>query len=621
MKDMAMPSFAYPNRHDGSVYIIIIDEEGKNHRKTIGSLTDPTDGSERMVPNQYFKNVYQDLWNKEYPTRKVPSHEMSIGMYVLTLSICSKNGVYADLQEIYGPLYANNILDYTMFSIIHRSDVTQMYESTMRREVLFSKNLYSDSWYSKFFSKEISEDQHHLFRIKWVEHLIKKGLKDVWISIDGSNIDCEARSSFLTKYGFPKSHNSNKTIVGYMYAVDAQTGQPVTYFVYEGNVPDCQAFQKMATFLTGFNITIEGIILDRGFAVEEVFRTIEEYHWKYVIMLPTDTKGHTEMVKSYSETIRWKSEYIMDDEVLFGISDTMQLFGKHERTSNICTFFDGSNGSIQSVRLSKKILSAKKRIEKAIRTGSRASVAKDLRKYLSIEGEGADRKIIEHHDEWDRCMAGKGFFSIAASDTINPNQANKLYKMRDTSETQFSIMKSQEGGRATRVHKTEGIYSKFVILFIASIIRFEIEKSCKQLELDTNPFIQELDQIALLYTADDKYNAVRNLTTDQKAIFHLYDVDQNDFEYYARDFNKRNNTSSHDPERKLPDREKPVIVYNSHKKGRRPKSETIVNTTEEIEKEEQQTKSKGGRPKGKRDSAPRKTRSDKGKKRGPRTNK
>ena len=621
MKDMAIPSFAFPNRHDGSVYIIIIDENGKNHRKTIGALTDPTNGSERMVPNQYFKDVYQDLWNKEYPTKKIPSHEMSIGMYVLTLSICSKNEVYNYLQDIYGPLFANSILDYTMFSIMHRSDVTQMYEPTMRTEILFSNKLYSDSWYSKFFSKEISEDQHHMFRIRWVEHLIKNGLKHVWISIDGSNIDCEARKTFLTKYGFPKSHNSNKTIVGYMYAVDAETGQPVTYFVYEGSVPDCQAFQKMATFFSGFNITIEGIILDRGFAVEEVFRTIEEYHWKYVIMLPSDTKGHTEMVQSYSETIRWKSEYIMDDEVLFGISDTMQLFGKHDRISNICTFFDGSNGSIQSVRLSRKILTAKKRIEKAIESGKRASVAKDLRKYLTIEGEGADRKIIEHHDEWDKCMAGKGFFSIATSDTINPNQANKIYKMRDTSETQFCIMKSQEGGRASRVHKTEGIYSKFLVLFVASIIRYEIEKSCKQLDLDTDPFIQELDRIALLYTADDKYNAVRNLTTDQKALFEIYNVDQDDFEYYARDFNKRNNTSSHNPERKLPDKEMPVIVYNSHKKGRRSKGETVVDVPANDERKEQSTKSKGGRPKGKKDSVHRKPRSDKGKKRGPRTNK
>jgi hypothetical protein len=516
-------------------------------------------------------------------------------------------------------MHANSLLDYAMFSILHRSDVTQLYESTMQSEVLFADKLYSDPWYCRLFSKQLSEDQHHLFRIRWIEALAKSGLRKVWIGIDGSNNDCEARSSFLAKFGFPKSHNTNKTIVGYMYAVDAETGRPVTYFTYEGNVPDSQAFQKMATFLSSFHIEIEGVILDRGFAVEEVFRTIAENNWKYVIMLPTDTDGHKKMAEEYSETIRWKSQYILDDDVLFGISDTKKLFGKHDRISSICLYFDGSNGSIQSVRLSKQILAAKKKIKKAIASGSRASVAKPLRKFLSIEGEGPDRIIIEHFDEWDKCMAGKGFFSLAVSEGITPIQADRLYKMRDTSETQFCILKTQEGGHATHVHKTEGIYSKFAVLFIASIIRFEIEESCKKLGFDTNPFIQGLDRIALLYTSADKYEAVRNLTTEQKELFKLFGVEQDDFERLSRDFNNRNNTLTKNPERKLPDKETPLIVRNSHKKGRPPKEQSTRNEKPNSTFASNVIKSKGGRPKGRKDSKPRKPRSDKGKIRGPRT--
>ena len=199
---MPVPSFAYPNRHDGPVFIITIDDDGRKHRKTIGALTNSLPCEERMVPNKYFKDIYQDLWNEQYPNKIIPSHEMSIGMYALTLSICSANGVYETLQNIYGPIYANSILDYAMFSIMQRSDVSQLFESIMHKEVLFANKLYSDSWYSKFFSKKISEDQHHLFRIKWIEHLVKNGLRHVWISIDGSNNDCEARNSILAKYGF-----------------------------------------------------------------------------------------------------------------------------------------------------------------------------------------------------------------------------------------------------------------------------------------------------------------------------------------------------------------------------------------------------------------------------------
>ena len=100
-----------------------------------------------------------------------------------------------------------------------------------------------------------------------------------------------------------------------------------------------------------------------------------------------------------------------------------------------------------------------------------------------------------------------------------------------------------------------------------------IAASHTMLDSWSNPFIQSLDQIALLYTAEDRYEAVRNLTTDQKALFHLYHVDQDDFEHLSRDFNVRNNTASKNPERVLPDRKKPLIVTNSHKRGRRPKTQ------------------------------------------------
>ena len=620
IKDMSIPDFAYPNRHDGSVYIIVIDEDGKKHRKTVGNLTVDTPGSERMVPNHYFRDHYQNLWNENYPTRQTPRHELCIGMYGLTLGIAKKTGLYTNIQTVYGTEYVNNILDYVMFSIQNRINVTQVYESTMANQVLFCNKLHSDTWYSRFFSEKINEDMHHAFKIKYVEQLIKNGLRKVWLAIDGSNNDCAARQTFLTKFGFPKSHNSNKTIVGYMYAVDADTGRPVTYFVYEGDVPDSQAFQKLAVFLKGFNIEIEGVILDRGFAVEAVFAAIEECRWKYVIMLPNDTYGHLQMIQEYGETIRWKSEYILEDDVLFATSATKQLFKNNNRESNICTFFDGSGGSAQSVRLSRKILTEKKKVQRAICQGKRASISSKLKKYLSIEGEGKDRIIIEHYEAWNNSMASNGFFSLAVSDGISPNQCNRLYKSRDTSETQYGILKSQEGGHTTRVHKTEGIYSKFALMFISSVLRFEIEYACKQLELDTNETICNLDRIVLLYTAHDRYESVRNLTISQQKLFALFEMDQDHFEYLARDFNNRNKTATKNPERSLPDKTEPLIVKNSHKRGRarQPEnSKTVADSTSDGSSESE-VKSKGGRPLGAKDTKPRKPRSDKGHIRGPR---
>ena len=620
MSDMPVPSFAYTDRNDGRVFVKTIGDDGKVHKRTIGHMTNSTLGTERMIPTQYFRDKYQNLYSEVYPNEKIPPHQMSTGMYALTLGIGTKTGLYNDLQSVYGPVYANCILDYCMFSIIHRSSVTQIFEKTMNREVLFCDTLHTDNWYSDFFSKKLTEDQHHQFRIAWIRRLIDRGMKKVWLCIDGSNNDCEARRSFLAQFGFPKSHNKNKTIVGFMYVVDGETGCPVTYFVYEGSVPDAPAFQKVATFLQSFKLEIEGVILDRGFAVENVFETIAGNQWKYVVMLPHDVYAHTHMLKEYGEQIRWKSEYVLDDEAIFGIQARKQLFGIHARESSVCLFFDGAGGSAQSVRLIKKIQAAKRKAEQSIASGKRAAVEKSLQKYIKIEGEGAERKIVVNYSSWDLAMSEKGFYSIAVSDTISPNEANRLYKLRDTSETQYAILKSQEGADTSRVHNTEGIYSKFALSFISSLIRFEIEAACKKLELDTNPMIQGLEQIALLYTSEGKYDAVRNLSVEQKALFELYDMNQDDIEHIAIEFNARNRTDAKNPNRMIPMNKTPVIQNNTHKRGRVSTASSEKDTTESTI-DFQIEKSKVGRPKGKKDSTPRKARSDKGKKRGPHKNK
>ncbi len=616
-KDMPIPSGAYPDRNDGRVFILLPGEDGKPKKRTIGHMTDSTKGQERMVPNLYFKETFPNQWSEMYPNENVPFHEMSIGLYALTWGICDCNGLYSILQDVYGPLHANSVLDYCMFTIKHRSNVALIYPKIMEREVLFADKVYSDSWYSEFFSKKMTEDKNHLFRINWVKALVAKGLKKVWLCIDGSNNDCEIRRTFLSQYGFPKSHNKNKRIVGYMYVVDAETGMPVTYFVYEGNVPDSQAFQKIATFLGGFEIEIEGVILDRGFAVEPVFEAIEEHGWGYVIMLQGDN-GFNEMLKAHGEEIRWKSEHLIEDEAIFGIADVKRLFSSHNRMSNICLFFDGASGSIHSNKLIRQIQTVRKKAERAIAKGARASIKKQFQKYLKIDGEGPNRKVIPDFVQWDADMEGKGFYAMATSDGITPSRAYRLYQMRDVSETQYSILKTQEGGHTSRVHATEGIYSKFATAFISSIVRHEIQSTCKDLDLDTNVMIQGLSSIALLYTAQDKYESVRDINTDQRSLLGRFGVKEDDVVRLGKEFNDRNKTDAKNPVRQIA-RETPVILKNTRRVGRPPVQKDSVDVPESTGTPPKSAKSKGGRPKGRKDSQPRKPRSDKGKKRGPRT--
>ena len=124
-----------------------------------------------------------------------------------------------------------------------------------------------------------------------------------------------------------------------------------------------------------------------------MFDSIESYGWKYVIMLPSDVYAHRQMMQEHADEIRWHSDYLLEDSAMFGTADTRQLFRTNDRKSRTCLYFDGASGSGQSVKLIKKIQAEKRKILKAIAGGNKASVSKDLQKYLSIDWHGAERVL------------------------------------------------------------------------------------------------------------------------------------------------------------------------------------------------------------------------------------
>jgi hypothetical protein len=114
----------------------------------------------------------------------------------------------------------------------------------------------------------------------------------------------------------------------------------------------------------------------------------------------------------------------------------------------------------------------------------------------------------------------------------------------------------------------------------------------------------------LLYTADNRYESVINLTIDQRKLFTIFDMEQDDIEYLARDFNNRNKNATKNQERKLPEKKEPLIIENSHKRGpKKSVNNGSVDNSTSTDNLQTSAKSKGGRPKGKKDTKLRKSRS------------
>lgn len=160
LHEIPRPENSYINHSDGRVFLMKDNGLGKMNRRVIGRATSET----MMHPNDLYKYLYPEEWKLYYGDGKLPEHELHIGMYAAVLGIGYATNLYPVIQEIYGPLYGNAIMDYAMYSMMDQSDTTQLFQDYMSRQVLFSKEAYSDSWYSELFNKHMSEDASHQFR-------------------------------------------------------------------------------------------------------------------------------------------------------------------------------------------------------------------------------------------------------------------------------------------------------------------------------------------------------------------------------------------------------------------------------------------------------------------------
>ena len=583
-KEIPIPGDAYINHSDGRVFVFI--REGKvlekSHRRVIGRAASET----TMYPNKAFQDMYPSLWEEHYgPAEKLPERFPRVGMYSLCLGAGHSTGVYPLLNEVYGPMYANAIMDFSMYSMLTKSDAAHTLQGRMKGEVCFSKEELNDTWLSDMLCHRMTQAQGLEFRRRWIEHCRAAGVTSAWISIDGSNNDCAAKMCSLAEPGKAKSH-TDSDIVSYMYAVNAETGMPITYLVSNGGKVDAKAFMKMCEFLRLHGIEAKGVILDRAFCTPDVFRMLDEKGIPYVIMLRSDTHAHVKMYERHGEDLRWKVRHIVGEDSLFGMPSDgkCRVFGSKDTEAYLSFFYDGTNGTERSTALIRKVVREKKRLEERIAGGKPAVVGDSLRQYLRVEEKDGVLSVSYNYDNWQTSIDTKGFYSIASSQPLSPGRANFLYKLRDASETQYMFSKSQLGFDVTRNHYENSIENKFFLCFISSILRSKIQTACKSLRLDTNQMLMEADRLCLCLVEGSLYIAIHDESRRQKELLATVGISPAGLDLIAGEYNMRRGPIA-SQYRSMPSRE----THEKPKRGR---------PRDEHKEEKAVEKRPVGRPKG-----------------------
>ena len=497
------------------------------------------DSPNMMFPNSQYRQIFPDEWSTNSNEPATPAYK-KIGMYCALKAINNKEKIIDLVKESFGDEISDSILDFAMYSILHKSATLSLFQKSMSEQMLFNKSPKSDSYYSNLFQKEISQSSILKFKKSWALHCRTKGIDNVWLCIDGSNDDCTSKGVELAEKGHAKSHK-NINIVSFSYAVTS-SGLPVTFNVYRGGLVDAKAMKQITDFLQECNIGIRGVILDRGYCNSKAIKFLCDNKIPYIVIVKGSPLGAEQIVTEYGEAIKGNASYFIEGTTLFGVQKPYQIFKDYKHIDYLTLFFDCTNASDRITTLMKKINREKSRLVNALATYtdkllnyySRAlklidegkdvekenlvkpelpKVSDNLKDFLSIkvnaqsennksdDGKSDNNKSSQYEvtintENFQNAINRKGLYSILSSEELSPADIDKLYSSRSSSEIQYKIFKTELGYGTTRIHFTSSLYSKFAVGFISSIIRYQMQLHARSIDQSTSSMIREMNMLS-----------------------------------------------------------------------------------------------------------------------------
>lgn len=515
-------------------------------RATIGYAVDET----HMYPTDRYIQLFPAEWEKVSGKKPEPRHKY-IGMYAATQAVCEKTGLGDILTATFHKRRTGAILDYAMYSVLFHSDSTSMITDHMGNQMMFCGNPMSDSYYSELFNEKITDAEMLSFKKDWASRCKKEGVSEVWLCIDGSNDDCRSKGVDLAEKGHAKSHK-NVNIVSFTYAI-TNDGMPVTFEIYRGGLVDAKAMRKILDFLTGCEITLRGVILDRGYCDKNTLKYLNSHSIPYIIMIKGNPDGYTDTVENHGKLIKMNAEYLVTGTHLFGTQQEIKLFKDYNHTDYVNIYFDYRNATDRVESLLNKIYKEMERVQSLINNGEEYTIDPSLKEMLEADDDRESPQVTVKADNLQKKIDEKGLYGIVSSEKKTPAEVHRLYSSRGTSETQYMQIKTQLGYGKMGVHYTKGVRAKFLVGFVAAIIRYEIECAAKSspAQLTVNEAVAEMNKLEMervnrtyAYTHTENYKQIGVLKQLGASVELLDDV--------VKDENNRNTGNIPSPRHKKP---------------------------------------------------------------------
>lgn len=496
----------------GAINIVMVSRD--QGRKQVIRLGRKSNREGFMHPNDEYFRQFGGTYNEYVQNNPLdpklylpaPHAYLSIGLYAIVLIAAERLGLYSMLIQSHGIKVANAAMDYVMFLIRTGCNSVERMTCELSDQVMFCNPLYSDSWYSDLFSRKDQLNCNNLFMDNWIKHWIEKGISEVYISIDGSNIDCESRSNPDAERGKDKS-GQHTTILSFMWVVVASgryKGMPLAYVSYQGSQVDCAGIKVLLARLSGYGLRVVCAVLDRGFCTGPAMNQLQEMKLPYVIMMTSTTGGHQTMVQEHGDEIRSSSAHYIGN-MRYGTVDRSKVFKRGETEAFLALVYDPIAAAMLSTKLVNEVYEVcqQARLE-AEKTGKEPTIPNKYKEFLRVEESENENK--KHYtvrilcDVLDAESKRLGFTTLASSENLSAKEVSETYDVRASSELAYEYLKTPLGGYVIRVHAQVRSQIKMFYSFISVVIYNELQVMCSEAKVKLSSTIPLLDRVQYLLT-------------------------------------------------------------------------------------------------------------------------
>ena len=204
----------------------------------------------------------------------------------------------------------------------------------------------------------------------------------------------------------------------------------------------------------------------------------------------------------------------------------------------ITLFYDFRNANERIEKLLKNIYTERDRLISKIARDEDVSIADKYNPYLEIITGKDGRSVILKKGALQAAIDSKGLYSIVSSIEMTPAEVYESYASRNSSETQYMFVKSQLGYGKVRVRFTDGVYARFMVGFIASVIRFEIEQAARKVDRSTNEVVNEMNLLEMT-NINGVYSYVHIENARQLEVLKQMNADETVLDETVKDENDR----------------------------------------------------------------------------------